>query len=427
MNQEQAYVSKLYRRLDELRTRTAGRIQETLQENGGTAQARTERDVAVHEYSARLARLKAAENRLCFGRLDLDDGERRHIGRIGLPSDDDDSAGDPLLIDWRAPAARPFYAATPATAEGVHRRRHIVTRGRRVVRVDDEVLDGSGTPETLAGEGALLASVDAVRTGRMHDIVATLQAEQDAIVRDGRQGVLVVQGGPGTGKTAVALHRAAYLLYHHPRVAARGVLVVGPNPTFLGYIGDVLPGLGETSVLLSTVTELFPGVTADRAEPEAVAELKGRSVMAKVLADAMRRHQAPAAEVAASALQLEGRLCAGAADRARASGLPHNQARTHFVDAVLDELAQRHAEQTRALAARLEAEVADVLAEADVDRAGREDLVGLGLDAAEPAEETPDVRRSLEEDPDVQVALDALWPVLTPQRLLRGVLADPQT
>ncbi|MEO3862330.1 AAA family ATPase [Acrocarpospora sp. B8E8] len=420
IRREDAYVSMLYRRLDTLRADTAARLAAISRGVGGTAQARAERDAAFSEYSGRLARLDAAENGLCFGRLDLSGGGRHYIGRIGLPSPE----GDPLLVDWRAPAARPFYVATTAVPEGVHRRRHIVTRGRRVVSVDDEVLDGGGAPgaETLAGEAALLAALNAGRTGRMHDVVATLQAEQDAIIRSDHRGVLVVQGGPGTGKTAVALHRAAYLLYNRPRLAAQGVLVVGPNTTFLSYIGQVLPGLGETGVLLATIAELFPGVSTDRAEPAPAAEVKGRAVMAEVLAAAVRERQAPPGVL--SRLDRDAR--AQAAARARASGLPHNRARPVFADAIIDHLARGLAEQTRRLADRLEAEIADVLAEADVDRAVRDDLAGLeGVLPREIVDDEDDLRRELASDPDVRAEIDALWPALTPQRLLEDLFADP--
>ena len=187
------------------------------------------------------------------------DRERRHIGRIGLRDDSDDD--EPLLLDWRAPAARAFYVATPGAPNGVRRRRHITMRGRRVAAVDDEVLDREELADasSLTGEAALLAAIGAERTGRMRDIVATLQGEQDAIIRSAHSGILVVQGGPGTGKTAVALHRAAYLLYTYRHLAGRGVLVVGPNATFLGYISQVLPGLGETNVLLRTVGAVSRG------------------------------------------------------------------------------------------------------------------------------------------------------------------------
>lgn len=243
---ERTYVHMLYERLDARRAETARRLSDVLHdETVGTPQALSERDAAAAMYTDRLAALRAAEHGLAFGRLDVEDGERRYIGRLGLL--DEDNEYEPLLMDWRAPAARPFYTATAASPESIRRRRHLRTRRRDVIAVDDEVLDlddatAASQSSGLTSEAALLAAVDARRTGRMADIVATIQSEQDAIIRSKPSGVLVVQGGPGTGKTAVALHRAAYLLYtHRDRLARRGVLVVGPNPTFLSYIGQVLP------------------------------------------------------------------------------------------------------------------------------------------------------------------------------------------
>jgi len=269
----------LYEHLDGLRDRTSERLAQTLRQTGGTPQARTERDVLVTMYTERLAQLDAAENGLCFGRIDSEGGEQRYIGRLGIRDEDADYR--PLLLDWRAPAARPFYLATPVSPEGVRRRRHIKTIGRQVTRLDDEVLDLAapglnGQTSGLNGEAALLAALNASRTGQMTDIVETIQVEQDWIIRAPNKGVLVVQGGPGTGKTAVALHRAAFLLYtHREQLARRVVLVIGPSPTFLRYVGQVLPSLGETSVLLSTVADLYPGITARRDEPVSTARLKG--------------------------------------------------------------------------------------------------------------------------------------------------------
>ena len=264
----------LYGRLDNLRDRASGRLSKVLLEAGGTPAARSERDAFVEMYSQRITQLDAAENGLCFGRLDLAEGDRRYIGRLGIL--DDTSDYEALLVDWRAPAARPFYIATAFTPEGVLRRRHIRTRQRKVTGVDDEVLDIGPDGITgqdqaaghagLTGEAALIAALSATRTGRMADIVETIQAEQDLIIRSPHNGVTVVQGAPGTGKTAVALHRAAYLLYtYREQLSRRGVLIVGPNPTFLRYIGHVLPSLGETGVLMSTISDLYPGISARRA------------------------------------------------------------------------------------------------------------------------------------------------------------------
>ncbi|WP_406326494.1 HelD family protein [Streptomyces sp. NBC_01617] len=435
---EQAHLDMLHTRVETLRDDARHQLAGVLREAGGTRQARLEREAAVGRYAAQVARYDAAENGLCFGRLDLRDGDRYYIGRVGLPAESADD--DPLLLDWRAPAARPFYAATPAAPHGVRKRRHITTRGDRVVRLDDEVLDRDGVPVgELTGEAALLASLDAGRTGRMHDIVATLQAEQDAIIRSDHRGVLVVQGGPGTGKTAVALHRAAYLLYTHRQLASRGVLVVGPNPTFIGYIGQVLPGLGENSVLLSTVGELFPGVRADRTELPETAELKGRTEMAAVIAAAVRDRQVPAGtglevEFDGDVVRLDHEECVRAADAARATRLPHNRAAPVFRREIVAALARRSVEDTRHLADRLEADIAEVLAEADLDRAVRADLDALpGLlgeeDSAAAQERTEaqdiaDVQRMLATDADVRAALDALWPPLTAQQLLTDLYGD---
>src|SRR5215472_8949428 len=298
VGQEQTYVSMISAHPTGPRDRAQGRLAQTLRQTGGTPQARTERDVNAVMYTQRIAQLDAAENGLCFGRIDFHDAKPRYIGRMGIRDEADDY--EPLLLDWRAPAARPFYLATPVSPEGVRRRRHIKTLRREVIRLDDEVLDltdagRDGLPDGLTGgltgEAVLLAALSASRTGQMSDIVETIQVEQDWIIRSPHKGVLVVQGGPGTGKTAVALHRAAFLLYtHREQLARRAVLVIGPNPTFLRYVGQVLPSLGETSVLLSTIADLYPGVSARRDEPAAAATVKGRLDMAKVMAAAVRAH-----------------------------------------------------------------------------------------------------------------------------------------
>ena len=191
-----------------------------------------------------------------------------YIGRISVTDDD----LTPLVVDWRAPVAEPFYRATAVEPMGVARRRHFQTQGRRLLGLDDEVFDAEAAAEsgfTVVGEGALLAALDQERTGRMRDIVATIQAEQDEAIRADLTGILVVAGGPGTGKTAVALHRAAYLLYtHRKRLAAQGVLLVGPSPIFLRYIDEVLPSLGEDEVSLATPAALKPRLgCAPRSRP----------------------------------------------------------------------------------------------------------------------------------------------------------------
>ncbi|WP_405758190.1 HelD family protein [Streptomyces sp. NBC_00073] len=439
---EQTYLDLLHSRVDTLRAELTRELAAALREHARTAQGQLERGATVDRLGRRLAALDAAENGLCFGRLDVSDGSRLYLGRIGIrglrPED------DPLMLDWRAPAARPFYTATAAAPQGVTLRRYLHTRARTVLRVDDEWLDSAGSVPgdvQLSGEAALLAALRADRTGRMRDAVATLQAEQDRIIRAPHAGVLVVQGGPGTGKTVVALHRAAYLLYSDRRLEDRGVLVLGPNPVFLGYIGQVLPGLGETSVLLSSVGELFPGVRAVREEPGPVAEIKGRAVMADVLAAAVRARQAVTdgpvdVLIGGEQLRLEPALLAGAVARARDTALPHNLARPVFCQAVIDELARRLARVIADIEARFEHELAADVDFAAVDRAAADDVIGvfgeeaqlLDMEAAarvELAERVEFWLDALPRDPVVRRLLEALWPHLTPQELLADLFADP--
>ncbi|WP_306208859.1 UvrD-helicase domain-containing protein, partial [Actinoplanes sp. RD1] len=212
--------------------------------------------------------LEDAPAGLCFGRLDRVDGSTIHVGRRGVRAD-----GEPLIVDWRAEAARPFYAATAGHPMGLQRRRHVAMDGRVVVGVADEILDGSPAgPGDVPGDGPLAEVLSAPRTGRMGAAVTTLQAEQDAVVRSPHRGTVVVQGGPGTGKTVVALHRAAYVLFAFP-AAARNVLVVGPDRRFLEYISRVLPALGEHGVQLVARRELAG--LPDREDPPGVARRKG--------------------------------------------------------------------------------------------------------------------------------------------------------
>ncbi len=430
LDREQDYISFLYTRLDDLRERATSRMAGVLrQEAGGTHQARVERESLSGMYRQQLAQLDAAENGLCFGRLEFTGGEFRYIGRLGIHADSGEY--EQLLMDWRADAARPFYLATAASPGEVKVRTHIKTKGRSVVSLDDEVLDlAAADPsrhEGLTGESALLAALSASRTGTMSDIVETIQAEQDAIIRAPMGGALVVQGGPGTGKTAVALHRAAYLLYTYRRqLSQRGVLVVGPNATFLRYIGQVLPSLGETSVLLSTLGDLFPGVSATASEPADVAAIKGRPSMARVVASAVRdRQRVPAEplrvridaarvrlvatagredsprEFAAESgrLLLAPRTIARAQERARRSRRPHNQARAVFAREIINAL-------TRQLAARIGTDVR------------------TGAPLMDP-DDMADLRRELRTDRAVRSAIAELWPILTPQQLIGDLWSDP--
>ncbi|TMR14335.1 DUF2075 domain-containing protein, partial [Nonomuraea zeae] len=366
----------------------------------GTMQNRSERDTFAEMYATRLARLWAVERGLVFGRLDHLDEGRLYIGKLGL-SDDDQQR---LLIDWRAPVAQPFYRATATAPMGVTRRRHLQTRGRDVIGVDDDLLDLDSLTDddraTLNGEAALLAALDERRTGRMRDIVATIQSEQDRVIRSDLNGVLVVQGGPGTGKTVVALHRAAYLLYtHRERLERRGVLILGPNLTFLRYIEQVLPSLGETDVLLSTISELYPGVTATLRDRPEVAALKGDLRMADVIAKAVRdRQKVPRKPIELTigriTLTIDRSMLEGARNKAARTRRPHNQARAVFVRSLLNALARQQARK-----------------------------IGKGLIDED---DLADLREELRTEPVVKSALNRLWPYLTPQRLLLGLYGSPE-
>ncbi|MCK1822901.1 AAA family ATPase [Streptomyces sp. XM83C] len=408
LRHEQEFIDGLYARVDALRGDTEASVADALAQGDKPMQARLERDILVAERSGLLAALNAVDGSLCFGRIDLTSGDSHHIGRIGLRADDADRT--PILIDWRADVARPFYLATGHTPLGLRRRRHISTDGRTVTALHDEILDLGDRERTghedPSGDAVLLAALDAARTGRMHDIVQTIQAEQDRIIRAPHRGVLVVEGGPGTGKTAVALHRAAFLLYEHRELLAkRAVLIVGPNPAFLGYIGEVLPSLGETGVLLATVGELFPGVKATAQDTPEAAAVKGRAEMADVLAAVVRDRQALPDPVVAiehdrEILMLDEGLVAVARERTRDTKLPHNVAREHFEGHILNTLTELYAE-----------------------RIGTDPYDGSSLlDAADHTQ----IRDELAENPEVWAAIDRLWPRLTPQRLVADFLAAPE-
>ncbi|MFD3684901.1 HelD family protein [Nocardiopsis sp. NPDC058631] len=404
---EQARIGAMYERLDVLRAHTADQLAEVqLQTHTGYA-ALVERETRAYEHARRRAQLSAVEEGLCFGRIDLsyDDGpEARYVGRIGLR----DTEHETILVDWRAPAARPFYAATPGDPQGLTRRRHLRVRRRRVTGLDDEVFDSEGLSEgdrrQLVGEAALLESLHRGRTGRMADIVATIQSEQDRVIRAQLAGVLVVQGGPGTGKTVAALHRAAYLLYTHRNVLERrGALVVGPNTAFLRYVSDVLPSLGETDVVMRTLGELFPGVEAAGHDPHATAAVKGSPLMADLVAAAVvDRQRTPreafgsadlVVEVDAGAVTVPEAVCVRVLDTARKLPLAHNTARKYVVRSLLSELAR--AEST-------------LLARPVQD------------------DDLPFVGERLWHESPVRQALDALWPDLSPQRLIRDLYSDTQ-
>jgi len=397
---EQRVVDVLYSRLDALRDEAGERLQDVRRSGpSGSPQNRSERDAFATLYEDRIMQLDAVEDRLCFGRLDLIAGDRLYVGRIGLS----DAEHAPLLTDWRAPAARAFYSATAANPSGVIKRRHLTTQGRVVTAVEDDVLDvealsDSDLGESLAGEGALLAALGARRTGRMGDIVATIQAEQDAVIRAPMTGALVVQGGPGTGKTAVALHRAAFLLYHHRNLLeSRGVLLIGPSQSFLRYIDHVLPSLGETGAVSTTLSGLVRGTDTSTIERDEVAELKGRLEMADVVRAAVReRQRLPRAD---QEFRIDGRVVTlrrgdvrEAQARARRDGRPHNEARAVFAKDMITRLSHQ-------LAAQL----------------------GESIDA----DDRRELERDIRDDRGIRIAINLCWLPVTAENLLRDLFSKP--
>jgi DNA helicase IV len=410
---EQAHVDLAYERLSAMRAAAASMLQDAFGERGGTFQALTERDIRVRNSLGRLEQLQIGREALVFGRIDQSanaagdghDGDGRegnesfHIGRLAISDKDQ----EPLVVDWRAPVAEPFYRATGAHPMGLTRRRHFLTEGHRVLDLEDELFDAEGE-ETgvglgLSGPQVLLASLERSRTGRMRDIVVTVQREQDEIIRGPLAGILVVQGGPGTGKTAVALHRAAYLLYTHRfPLESQGVLVVGPNPTFLRYIEHVLPSLDETGVELSTANGLYTGVRPTRSEDERVARLKGDARMARVVANAVADRQRPLRHTAEipfgrRVIRITPRLSEQAVAAVKRRPGAHNS-RRRTLEAVL----WRH----------LLEQVAPGPG-APADEEGSEPIT------------VEELGRALRREPSMVEALDRMWPVLTPEQMLHDL------
>ena len=400
LHAERERIAFLYSRLDDERATASGKLDGVLFDSSAeTTEALWERDVAATTLSKRIGLLRVADNGLCFGRLDHADGETSYIGRIGLFDEDNDY--EPLLTDWRAPIARPFYVATAANPEGITRRRHFRTRGRRVLAFHDDVLE-RGVADS---DEVLLAALNAPRSDTMGDIVATIQAEQDEIIRLGRTGVVVIDGGPGTGKTVVALHRVAYLLYtHRERMSRRGVLIIGPNTGFLRYIGGVLPSLGETDVVFATPGELLPDVKTRAADP--AREVKGGLGMVEVIRAAVEDRQ----ELPETPIEIElddvtveiDELVAGKArERARGRGMLHNRAQEIFHEGLVLALAEQ---------------AVDRIGEGWLNARETPDLAG---DLA------ADVRRELITSDQLAAAVERLWPRLSPRRLLAELYTSP--
>ena len=360
--EEQEFVDRAYSRLDQLRSQYREQRQKIDANHGvGNAQGWTERDALATHFAELSSRLDNVEERLVFGRLDMKEHATHYIGRISLL----DEHSSPLLVDWRAPISAPFYQATAQEPLGVVRRRHIATRARTVTSVEDELLDVDQAQHqglTLQGEGALMSALSSARSGRMGDIVATIQGEQDRVIRASDRGILVVQGGPGTGKTAVALHRAAYLLYtQRERLERSGVLIIGPSRTFLRYIEQVLPSLGESGVVQMTIGDIVPGLSAQDDDPVDIAAIKGRAAFSRILREAVRL--IPRLPDRDQVLQVWNRRVTlrikdvqEALSRARRSGRPHNVARESFAMGLME-----------LLAGRLIVEAGDASSTADID------------------------------------------------------------
>ncbi len=345
---------------------------------GGDGQAALDRDLEIHRLTARLRTLRRFGLDLCLGRIVGADAEPVYVGRLGLT----DSTGRRLLVDWRSPAAEPFFAATHAHPEGlISRRRYRWTRGR-ITDYWDEVF----TPEGLEGHAALddqsafIASLGSTRSPRMRDVLGTIQADQDAIIRAGSTGALVVDGGPGTGKTVVALHRTAYLLYADPRVGADrgGVLFVGPHEPYLAYVSDVLPSLGEEGVRTATLRDLVPqGAGAGAEADDDVARLKATARVGEAIEAAVRFYEEPPSagltvETPWSDLRLSADDWAEAFE-APDPGTPHNEARERVWD----------------------------------------ELLGMLVERGEDDEVSPDeLRKVLEQDRELRATFDRAWPLL---------------
>ncbi|GHJ06363.1 DNA helicase [Micromonospora humidisoli] len=392
---EQRHLDRVYARLAELR-RSAARAERDGYRLAkvGNFGALVERDAMVFHAAQRRHLLDAEHEGLVFGRLDLRDRQVLHVGRLGVRDDD----AETLVVDWRAPAAAAFYRATPAEPLGVVRRRTISSSDEKVTRIEDDLLDPEAAPPDMpvVGDGALLATLSRATGRGMRDIIATIQREQDEAIRSPGSGVTIVSGGPGTGKTAVALHRAAYLLYaDRSRYAGGGILVVGPSAVFVEYIASVLPSLGEETATLHSLGSLFPGLSATRTDGPEVAAVKGSLRMRRVLERAARDAVPDGPQelrllYRGALLRLEGRELDGVRDRALHRGARRNEVRRVGFDGVLAALYA----QARRLA-----------------------VAGLP--------EQPAFEDEIIERPEFREFLKAWWPRLHPRHVL-GWLARPE-
>jgi DNA helicase IV len=394
---EQAFLDHALHRLEQTR-QEAIQLQTMVEVGeGGTNQARWEREVIHENIANRLSGLELGQRSLCFGRIDQAEeagGGAFHIGRIAVA----DTDNEPLIVDWRAPIAEPFYRATGSDPLGLVRRRHFVSRGDKLIGLEDEFFGDARGSEVvkvngreLRGEGALVAALKTSRTGRLGDIVGTIQAEQDEIIRAPLPGVLVVQGGPGTGKTVVALHRAAYLLYTHRfPLDGQGLLLVAPNRLFLGYIEQVLPSLGEAGVHMRVLADLIGGSVRVRgADPIEAARIKGDLRMVNLLRRAVKDRQRPLRTdlrvgYGSRVLRMSAKQSAYIVEQAQERRGLHNSTRRFVEGRVFETLVDNHPEE-------------------------------LNL---------REVKETLQRDHVIREALDWMWPTLTPAQLLHDLFGS---
>lgn len=418
---EQNYVERAYRRLLELKSTIREMMEAALSvPRGGTHQARAERDVMVRQSLSRLEQLEIGDQALVFGGLDYANPfgtvSSYHIGRLAVADED----MEPLVVDWRAPVAEPFYRATGKNPMDLARRRHFGIDHGRVFSIEDELFSGDSDEEgyaskgfSLSGPGALFAAVTRSRTGRMHDIVATIQAQQDEVIRAPLGDTLVVQGGPGTGKTAIALHRAAYLLYtHRIRLERQGVLVLAPSRIFARYIDQVLPSLGETGVEITTLEGLAGIAAAESPESPEESALKGDLRMSDLIVKAVHDRQRPLRKpedivIGAFSVSLGPGDTAEAVRIAKRRGGTHNH-RRRFVESFLAvRVADKYLEKR------------DTRLEEDLDS---DDVLNAAIESAAESEDPSEIKRQLarrvRRDPAFQRVVQRVWPKLTPESLL---------
>ena len=408
---EQAYIDAAFESLERAKRIAASMREGVVDGQGGTFQNRYERDVVWERVGVRLHQLEIGERSLVFGRIDTEpadtgpvdgaqadperadgeqDGLTYYIGRIAVA----DEHSEPVVVDWRAPLAESFYRATGVDPMGLRRRRHFASRGRVLLGIDDELF-GTATAALdegqVQGHGALIAALEETRSGKLSDIVGTIQAEQDRIIRSELPGVLVVQGGPGTGKTVVALHRAAYLLYSHRfPLQGQGVLVVGPNRVFLSYIEQVLPSLGEAGVQIAVLGDLVPNVRTTGRDPVDVGRVKGDQRMIRVIRRAVADRERPLRETlrvpyGVQRLTVTVGQSQDIVHQARRRARTHNAGRKHVEQMFFERLAASSRDE----------------------------------------DDTPEiVRDRTRREPEVVEALERMWPVLTPAELLNDLMGS---